>query len=53
MAEIINLAERKKTTAEKKEAYMAEALENKERIAKVHERIKELPQRFLKEKSSG
>lgn len=61
---IINLAERKKTTAEKKEAYMAEALENKERIEKVHERIKELPQyrgevitknniRNLKEVSKG
>lgn len=61
---IINLAERKKTTAEKKEAYKAEALENKERIEKVHERIKELPQyrgevitknniRNLKEVSKG
>lgn len=61
---IINLAERKKTTAEKKEAYMAETLENKERIEKVHERIKELPQyrgevitknniRNLKEVSKG
>lgn len=61
---IINLAERKKTTAKKKEAYMAEALENKERIEKVHERIKELPQyrgevitknniRNLKEVSKG
>lgn len=61
---IINLAERKKTTAEKKEAYRAEALENKERIEKVHERIKELPQyrgevitknniRNLKEVSKG
>lgn len=61
---IINLAERKKTTAEKKEAYMTEALENKERIEKVHERIKELPQyrgevitknniRNLKEVSKG
>lgn len=61
---IINLAERKKTTAEKREAYMAEALENKERIEKVHERIKELPQyrgevitknniRNLKEVSKG
>lgn len=61
---IINLAERKKTTAEKKEAYKVEALENKERIDKVHERIKELPQyrgevitknniRNLKEVSKG
>lgn len=61
---IINLAERKKTTAEKKEAYMAETLENKERIEKVHERIKKLPQyrgevitknniRNLKEVSKG
>lgn len=61
---IINLAERKKTTAEKKETYMAEALENKERIEKVHKRIKELPQyrgevitknniRNLKEVSKG
>lgn len=61
---IINLAERKKTTAEKKEAYMAEALENKERIEKVHKKIKELPQyrgevitknniRNLKEVSKG
>ena len=64
MADIISLAERKKTTAEKKEAYMAEALENKERIEKIHERIKELPQyrgevitknniRNLKEVSKG
>lgn len=64
MADIISLAERKKTTAEKKEAYMAEALENKERIKKIHERIKELPQyrgevitknniRNLKEVSKG
>lgn len=64
MADIINLAERKKTTAEKKEAYAAEALENKERIEKIHERIKELPQyrgevitknniRNLKEVSKG
>lgn len=64
MADIINLAERKKTTAEKKEAYAVEALENKERIEKIHERIKELPQyrgevitknniRNLKEVSKG
>lgn len=64
MADIISLAERKKTTAEKKEAYKAEALENKERIEKIHERIKELPQyrgevitknniRNLKEVSKG
>lgn len=64
MADIINLAERKKSTAEKKEAYAAEALENKERIEKVHERIKALPQyrgevitknniRNLKEVSKG
>lgn len=64
MADIINLAERKKTTAEKKEAYTVEALENKERIEKIHERIKELPQyrgevitknniRNLKEVSKG
>lgn len=64
MADIISLAKRKKTTAEKKEAYMAEALENKERIEKIHKRIKKLPQyrgevitknniRNLKEVSKG
>lgn len=64
MADIISLAEHKKTTAEKKEAYMAEVLENKKRIEKIHERIKELPQyrgevitknniRNLKEVSKG
>lgn len=64
MADIINLAERKKTTAEKKEAYTVEALENKERIEKIRERIKKLPQyrgevitknniRNLKEVSKG